>query len=156
MACLKQGEHMKVWYHIVIYHAEGLCCPHVCVRGLLRRQDSFISAKINIKWWPSLINPFVRPSNSSPERKSVVSQAGAGSRMAERERDVWTEVDWWMGKLLHRWDDVSFIASCLSLVASCFFYGSDYRTGAWTNSSPRDPHQPYKTHANRHTHTHTN
>lgn len=59
-----------------------------------------------------------------------------------------------MGKLLHRWEDVSFIASCLSLVASCFFYGSDYRADAWRNSSHRDPHQPYKIHAHRYTHTH--
>lgn len=128
-----------------------LCCLRVCARGLLKGQDSFIWAEINIKWWPSSINPFVRPSNSSPEMKAVVRGARAGSRMAERERNVWAEVAWWMGKLLHHGEDVSFIASCLSLVASCFFYGSDYRADAWTNSSLRDPHQPYKTHADRNT-----
>lgn len=152
MTCLKQGEHIKLGYHVVIYHvaiisATCISVPEVCWG------HKTISFEINIKLWPSSINPFVRPSNSSPERKAVVRRAGAGSRMAERERDVWRELDWWMGKLLHRWEDVSFIASCLSPVASCFFYGSDYRADAWTNSSPKDPHQPYKTHAHRHTQT---
>lgn len=114
MTCLKQGEHIKLGYHVVIYHvaiisATCISVPEVCWG------HKTVSFEINIKLWPSSINPFVRPSNSSPERKAVVRRAGAGSRMGERERDVWRELDWWMGKLLHRWEDVSFIASCLSL-----------------------------------------
>lgn len=66
----------------------SLCCPHACSRGLLKGQDSFIWAEINIKWWPSSINPIVRTCNSSPERKAVVSRAGAGHRIAEGERCV--------------------------------------------------------------------
>ncbi|CAB1415294.1 unnamed protein product [Pleuronectes platessa] len=38
-------------------------------------KDGFISAEINIKWWPSSINPFVRPSNSSRERNAALSRA---------------------------------------------------------------------------------
>lgn len=129
----------------MLWYCNSSCGNSLCPRGLLRGQDSFIWAEINIKWWPSSINPFVRPSNSSPERKAVVSLQEQEVEWQWKDGDVWTEVDWWMRKLLLLWERVPFIASCLSIVSSCFFYGSDYTADAWTNSSLRHP-------PHRHTH----
>lgn len=49
---------------------------------------------------------------------------------------------------------MSFIASCLSPVASCFFYDGDHRAAVWTSSSrekkektKNNSHQQFKTHA---------
>lgn len=35
LACLKQGGHIKLWYHFVIHHLAVIRCSHFCARGLL-------------------------------------------------------------------------------------------------------------------------
>lgn len=115
MACLKQTSESVISYCNLSCGC-NLCCLHFCARGLLRAQDSFIWAEINIKLWPSSINPFVHPSNSSPERKC--GEAGRSRKSYGREGKRCVKRAWLMdGKVITPLGGC--VIYCQLLVSSC-------------------------------------